>query len=146
MSKIKFQSLVHSLLVEVQAYWCVLEQSKATVPYANIESQETRAYLVVDKPSRYTRIGTGVLWHPRSQTRPESYRIDLVYYNIRRRGAKRDDIRSSGNKQDIVNGIGNSTRVGNIFKGRVGWKSRESGAGLLTVVIGESAQGLELVP
>lgn len=47
---------------------------------------KTGTYLALYRLSRYTRTGTGVLWLPRSQTRPESYRIYLICYNIRRRG------------------------------------------------------------
>lgn len=101
----------------------------------------TRTYLVLDKPPRYTRTGIGVLWHPRSQTRPESYRIYLVWYNIRRRGNKIGTIASNGNRQDMRN----ATNVDKKFKTIAGWESRNTEC-MLTIVIGESAEGVELVP
>lgn len=50
-------------------------------------------------------------------------------------------IRANGNRQDI----GNATNVGKSFKANAGWESKNNGV-LLTIVIGKSAQGLELVP
>lgn len=118
MSKVNFQVLIYPLLVEVQTCWHMLGHSEATAPYVIENGWETRTYLALDKPSRYTHTGTGVLWHPRSQTRPESYRRYLICYNIRRRGTKRGTIRANGSRQDI----GNATNVDRTFKANAGWE------------------------
>lgn len=81
----------------------------------------TRTYLAPNRLPRYTRTGTGVLWHPRSQTRPESYRVYLICYNIRRKGTKRGAVRANKNREDI----GNVTNVDKAFKGNAGWELKE---------------------
>ena len=95
MSKVKLQTLIYPLLVEIQTCWHVLGHSEAATSYTNESAWGTMTYLVLDKPSRYTHTDTGVLWHPRSQTRPEFSRKYLICYNIRRRGTMGVAIRTN---------------------------------------------------
>lgn len=140
MSKVKSQPLIY-LLVEIQTCWLVLEHNKATAPcMMRKKAWKSRAYLVLDKPSRYTRIRTGVLWHSRSQTRPESYRIYLICYNIRRRSTKGVTFRANGSGQDI----GNATVVDNKFHASAGLGDRGMQSACLRLSSAKARRDLSL--